>query len=76
MYEIHMHAQYANIKWSGEKLALSEIESESIFSGYFTLQADLHNRVTVYVYALANYLFVDQYHRQIVPNYAAFMSKL
>ena len=37
------------------KSALSEIESESIFSGYFTFQADLHNSsVTMYVHALAN----------------------
>ena len=36
------------------KFPLSEIESESSFSGYFTFQADLYNIVRVYIHGQAN----------------------
>ena len=40
----------------------SEIESESIFSDYFTFQADLYNSVTLYVHGLANNLICPVTH--------------
>ena len=57
---IHSQCMHANTRGSEgippENFALSESESEGIICGYFTLQADLHNRVTVCVHGLADYL--------------------